>query len=127
MSDMQHKLKVASAIEAVLLRFDHLCDDPITMKALIDIASTPARWAEAKVIFNGIRAKTLEAERRRDHRAISQYVFEEVCAKSIYNLSMPSAPFDADSADHILPNAEAFGRLVGVSDFGASSQYLRSK
>ena len=41
-------------------------------------------------------------------------MYEEACAKTIYNLSNSSAPFDADSPYCIVPNAFALARHLGV-------------
>ena len=37
------------------------------------------------------------AERNGDQVLEAQYLFEEACAKALFNLSYPSAPFDPDS------------------------------
>jgi hypothetical protein len=43
-------------------------------------------------------------------------LFEESCAKTLYNLSGESAPFDADSPYWIVPSAFALARRVGIDD-----------
>ena len=52
---------------------------------------------EAHALFRSIRTKTLEAERTKDAVLTAQYLFEEICAKTLYNMSISSAPFDPDS------------------------------
>ena len=46
----------------------------------------------------------------------AQYIFEEVCAKTLYNLANAAAPFDADSPYWIVPNAIALARLLNIDD-----------
>jgi hypothetical protein len=46
----------------------------------------------------------------------AQYQFEEVCAKTLYNLGRNPAPFDPDVPFRIVPAAFAFARLVNISD-----------
>lgn len=70
----------------------------------------------AHQLFQQIRAKNLEAGRRNDVRLEAKCCFEEVCAKSIYNLSGENAPFDADSPYWIIPNALRYAREVGIDD-----------
>jgi len=41
-------------------------------------------------------------------------LFEEICAKTLYNLSGAPAPFDPDSPYWIVPNAFALARRVGI-------------
>jgi hypothetical protein len=73
-------------------------------------------WKQAHRLFDRIRAKTLKAERAGDRTLICQYLFEEICAKTLYNLSGESAPYDADSPYWVVPNAVALARTKGVPD-----------
>ena len=41
-------------------------------------------------------------------------MFEEVCAKTLYNLCGSRAPFDPDSPYWIVPNAFALARALGI-------------
>jgi hypothetical protein len=74
------------------------------------------RWQRAHDLFQRIRRKNLDAHLRGDQLLESQYLFEEVCAKTIYNLSGHSAPFDADSPYWIVPNAFALARTLQIDD-----------
>lgn len=65
---------------------------------------------------NRIGKKALAAERQGDRLLQRQYLFEEICAKTLYNLSGQPAPFDADSPYWIIPNAMAFARKLGIED-----------
>jgi hypothetical protein len=58
----------------------------------------------------------LKAERTGNSNGAAQYRFEEVCAKTLYNPSGASAPFDLDSPYWIVPNAMAFARRVGIPE-----------
>ena len=58
----------------------------------------------------------MKAERKGNANEAAQYRFEEICAKTLYNLSGASAPFDSDSPYWIVPNAIAFARRVGIPD-----------
>ena len=78
------------------------------------MAADHSRWSKAHGLFDRIRRKTLVAERAGDQTLTAQYLFEEICAKTLYNLSGSSAPFDADSPYWIVPNAFALARRIGV-------------
>ena len=41
------------------------------------------------------------------------YLFEEKCAKSLFNMTHQPGGFDADSAFYIVPFALVFGRKLG--------------
>lgn len=92
------------------------CVDRQTLDWLRAAAVDRGKWVKAHGVFNHIRNKSLKADRRRDQSAAAQYRFEEICAKTLYNLSMASAPFDPDSPYWVLPNAITLARRIGVDD-----------
>ncbi len=103
-------------IERLLELFAGRCDDRNTFDELLAMVHKPARWKLAHGLFQRIRKKSLTAEKARNVVATAQYMFEEVCAKTLYNLSGESAPFDADSPYWVVPNAIAFGRTIGIEE-----------
>jgi hypothetical protein len=106
----------ASEIHRLVGLFLQHCDDRETLFELESIAANQHQWHEGHALFQRIRSKTLVAERSRDSLKTKQYCFEEVCAKTLYNLSGCSAPFDSDSPDWISPNAVALAKALGISD-----------
>src|SRR5687768_17581420 len=71
-------------------------------------------WPNAHELFDAIRLKTNTADRRNDAVRSAQYQFEEVCAKTLYNLSRPAAPFDPDSPYWIVPNALHLAKCLNI-------------
>jgi hypothetical protein len=55
-------------------------------------------------------------ERQGNQMLEAQYQFEEFCAKTVYNLSGESAPFDADSPYWIVPSAFRLARMLQIDD-----------
>ena len=106
-------------------KFESICRDKDTLRRLTEIASDRERWHEGYALFQDIRQKTLIAERGDDDLATAQYAFEEVCAKTLYNLSGEPAPFDPDSAFWVLPLAVDLGRRLGLTDIGELTPLLR--
>ena len=90
------------------------CQDRSTLDALSRIAGDRERWPEAHDLFQRIREKTLDAEQRSDASLSAQYLFEEICAKTLYNLSHSPAPFDSDSPYWIVPSALALARALEI-------------
>ena len=88
--------------------------DRSTLDELRQMIADDSTWPKAHDLFQRIRQKTLAAERRKDELADCQYLFEEVCAKTLYNLSGESAPFDADSPYWIVPNAFSLARRMDI-------------
>ena len=105
---------IISAMQGLFAVFEPLCEDKQSLQALAAMASNRGRWCDAHGIFQGIRQKTLAAEKRKDELRLAQYAFEEICAKTLYNLSGSPAPFDADSAFGVIPLATHLGAKLGL-------------
>jgi len=90
--------------------------DRSTLDELRQMIGAYTTWPKAHDLFQRIRKKTLAAEERGDGVADCQYLFEEICSKSLYNLSGESAPFDADSPYWIVPNALALARRLKIDE-----------
>lgn len=108
-----HPTNIIAAMLEMLAVFEGACKDVDTLGRLRKIASDRERWAGAHSLFQEIRQKTLKAEKAGDPATLAQYAFEEICAKTLYNLSGSTAPFDADSAFWIVPLGVALGREIG--------------
>lgn len=96
--------------------FRQHCADSSTLDELAEIAADQTRRRQAHDLFCRIRQKTLLAYSASDQFLIAQYSFEEVCAKTLYNLSGEPCPFDREVPFKIVPNAFAVARLMDVSD-----------
>jgi len=105
------------AMQRLLEWFAPRSSDRRSMDELMGLLSAErARWQQAHGLFDRIRHKTLDADRRGDKLLQAQYSFEEVWAKTIYNLSRHPAPFDADSPYWIIPNAVALARKLQIDE-----------
>ncbi|MBT9456997.1 MAG: hypothetical protein IV097_10290 [Burkholderiaceae bacterium] len=113
---MNYRGSITTDIERLLELFSRHCADRDALDELLVVVRSPSQWHTAHGLFQRIREKTLAAERSRNGTAMAQRLFEEVCAKTLYNLSGEPAPFDADSPYWVVPNAIALGRLVGVAE-----------
>ena len=101
---------------AIIELLDHYLtrvSETATMRLLREVAADWHRWSEGHAVFDRIREKTLEAEHSSDRLASNQYAFEEICAKTLYNMSNPEDPFDSDSAFWILPLAANLSAALG--------------
>ena len=90
--------------------------DRSTLNELRQMIDDRKTWHQAHDLFRRIRQKTLAAEQRKDQLADCQYLFEEVCAQTLYNLSGQPAPFDADSPYWIVPNALSLARRMNIDE-----------
>jgi hypothetical protein len=123
------KMKLDQSIQALviaklLLFFSDKCSEKSTWNELISMSASDSLWVNAHGLFRRIRQKTLRVERslrnplqiRRAHYKTleCQYLFEEICAKTLYNLSGAAAPFDEESPEWIVPNALNLAKQLGV-------------
>ena len=92
------------------------CTEKSTMEELKELLSNEDQWIKAHALFDRIRCKTLDALRRQNSLLASQYSFEEICSKTIFNLTDTYAPFDADSPFFVIPIALCFARALGIAD-----------
>ena len=113
---MNYGDKVLNDMDGLIRLFSSHCRDRDTLDQLHRMIGNDKSWSRAHDLFSQIRRKTLKAEQAGDQFLTCQYLFEEIIAKTLYNLSGESAPFDADSPYRIIPNAIAFARRVGVQD-----------
>ena len=113
---MNYRGAISSDLARLLEAFAPHCLDVETLNWLHRAAKDRARWQDAHGVFNHIRAKYLKAERKRNEKLMAQFLFEEACAKTIYNMSGMPAPFDADSPYWVVPNAISLARELGLSE-----------
>jgi hypothetical protein len=107
---------VILAIVRLVGVFKPYCGECSTLDELAEIAADRSQWRKCHNLFNRIRTKTLSAERTGDQLLGTQYLFEESCAKTLYNLSGEPAPFDREISFRIVPNALALARARNISD-----------
>jgi len=109
-----HPTNIIAAMQGLFGVFEPLCDDTVSLQALAAVAAYRDCWRDAHKLFQDIRQKTLAAEKNGDELGLAQYAFEEICAKTLYNLSGSPAPFDADSAFWVIPLATQLGAKLGL-------------
>ena len=113
---MNYRGAITTDIGRLLELFSGHCTERGTLDELLVVVRSPSKWHTARGLFQRVREKTLVAERSRNGSAMAQYLFEEICAKTLYNLSGEPAPFDADSPYWVVPNAIALARRVGLAE-----------
>lgn len=125
---MPHTNSMARAIQEMVRFFIPRCADQSTVRELDDMASDDEKWRYAHSMFSRIRDKTLRADAAKDRLLQHQYTFEEICAKTLYNMSghIPGGefpyPFDDDAPFWVIPIAVGFARALGIPDpYGVSS------
>ena len=130
---MPHTIGTAQAIQEMVRFFIPHCADQTTLRELDAMACDDHEWRYAHALFSRIREKTLRADKSEDRMLQHQYSFEEICAKTLFNMSghIPGTefpyPFDEDSPFWVIPAAVAFARTLRVEDPYSVSSLLQSR
>ncbi|WP_372723517.1 hypothetical protein [Novipirellula sp.] len=124
---MSSEASVANAIGEMVDFFLPHCDDTKTLIELKAMASDRTRWRLGHHLFDRIRNKMLKADRKSDIRLQHQYSFEEICAKTLFNLSGSPAPFDDDSPFWVIPIALQFAAQLKLDDPYSMTRLLQSR
>ncbi len=112
---MGYEAQMQADIMALLRLFDGHVPDPQTHAWVTAVVADRGQWKQAHRVFDGVRARNLQAIAARDRPRECQYCFEEVCLQSVYNETGPPDPFDACSPYWVLKNALTLARAVGLS------------
>jgi len=101
-------------IQNLLDFFEEHVPDKESNRLVAKFAHEKARWYKAKGLFTTIRDRNLRAIKEQNSLKEAQYCFEEVCAKTLFNVTKPSAPFDPDSPYWVLKNALKLAQLLNL-------------
>jgi hypothetical protein len=124
MSEIKYSL--LGQIGEFISLFEPHCEDQTTLAELKGLLSHRKDWPKAHELFKRIRKKTLKSVAVGDKKKACQYSFEEICAKTLYNLSYSAAPFDPDSPYWIIPLALDFANALEMEP-QAILRIVRSK
>jgi len=124
---MSSEIGVAAAIGQMVDYFLPHCADTKTLAELKSMSADPILWRRGHDLFDRIRNKTLRADQKNDLRLQYQYSFEEICAKTLFNLSGSPAPFDDDSPFWIIPIALQFAAYLKLDDPYSMADVLRPR
>lgn len=113
--ESRHLMGMADDIVALLKLFESHASDSETHAWVATLAADSSKWHDAHRVFDRVRRRTLEAIAAKDRMREGQYMFEEICLKSLYNETDTVAPFDSDSPHWIVKCAIGYARQVGVS------------
>lgn len=121
------EIDIGGAIGEMVRVFIPHCRETSTLLELDQMVSEPAKWCDGHGLFSRIRSKTLMAIEAKDELLQWQYAFEEICAKTLFNLSDVAypAPFDDDAPFWVIPLALSFARALGMEDPYSVSSLLQ--
>jgi hypothetical protein len=101
-------------IKALLVLFQEVVPDHESNRLVWRYCNEKEKWHKAHSLFSTIRDRNLAAISKGDVVKECQYCFEEVCVETLYNLTNPKDPFDADTPYWIVKNALALANALEV-------------
>ena len=107
---------VIEDLKSLLGLFENEVPDRKSNRLVWNFCNDRQKWYEAHGLFTSLRDKTLKAEKIGigNRKKEAQYLFEEVIAKSLFNFTMPEAPFDPDSPYWIIKNALYLAKILKI-------------
>ena len=94
--------------------FEPLVPDKESNRLVHKFCMEKHRWEKAHGLHTTIRDRTSRAEKNGNRVQQAQYLFEESIAKTLYNLTRSSAPFDPDSPYWVIKNALSLSKELEV-------------
>jgi hypothetical protein len=95
--------------------FSDRVTDRSTLSELQRMIGDESSWPEAHDLFDRIRRKSLDANQN-DWQTLTQYCFEEACAKTLFNMTDTDMPFDEDAPYWIVPEALRLAGQLGIDE-----------
>jgi hypothetical protein len=102
-------------IKSLLDLFESEVADRESNRLVWKFCNDRRKWPKAHGLFSTLRHRTLKAQKMGDKEKEAQYLFEEVVAKTLFNLTMLPAPFDPDSPYWIIANALYLAKILNIS------------
>ena len=101
-------------IKSLLDLFESSAPDKESNRLVWQFCNEKHRWAKAHGLHSTLRDRNLKAIRQGDKIKECQYCFEEVVAKTLFNLTRSEGPFDLDSPYWVIKNALKLAKALNV-------------
>ncbi|WP_339074629.1 hypothetical protein [Teredinibacter turnerae] len=105
---------IVDEIKSLLDLFENEVPDRESNRLVKMFCDDKSRWYKAHGLHSTLRDRSLKAIKQGDKVKESQYFFEEVIAKTLYNLTRSSAPFDPDSPYWVIKNALVLAKILDI-------------
>ena len=106
---------VIEDMQALLDLFEEYVPDKESNRAVFRYCDSRANWPRANTLFSTVHEKNLEAIENRENVLECQYSFEEVVAKTLFNMTDPTEPFEPDAPYWVIKNAITLAKALDLS------------
>lgn len=101
-------------IKLLLDLFESNVPDKESNRLVWQFCHEKQKWIKAHGLHSTLRDRNLKAIKQGDKIKECQYCFEEVVAKTIFNLTRSEAPFDPDSPYWVIKNALTLAKALNI-------------
>lgn len=101
-------------IKSLLDLFEFSVPDKNSNRLVWKFCNEKHRWIKAHGLHSTLRDRNSRAIKRGDTVKQAQYRFEEVVAKTLFNLTKSPAPFDPDSPYWVIKHALSLAISLGI-------------
>ncbi len=101
-------------MKALLDLFADKVPDRESNRLLRQLCDDQAMWAGDHGLHAKLRDKNLKAIKQGDRARERQYLLEEAIAKTLYNLTLPTARFDPDAPYRVIKDALLLAKALSV-------------
>jgi hypothetical protein len=105
---------IIEEIKLLLDLFENEVPDKESNRLVWKFCNEKHRWIKAHGLHSTLRDRNLKAIEQSNHAKECQYCFEEVIAKTLYNLTRAEAPFDPDSPYWVIKNALSLAKTLNI-------------
>ena len=105
---------IIEELKSLLDLFESKVPDKDSNRLVWKFCDEKQRWIKAHGLHSTLRDRNLKSIKNGDKISEAQYCFEEVIAKTLFNLTMSSAPFDPDSPYWVIKNALALAKALEI-------------
>ncbi len=106
---------IIEEIKLLLDLFQSKVPDKESNRLVWKLCDEKHKWLTAHGLHSILRDRNLKACEQGDRIKECQYCFEEVIAKTLYNLTRSETPFDPDSPYWVIKNALSLAKALDIS------------
>lgn len=105
---------IVTEMKSLLDLFEEKVPDHESNRLVWEFCDEKQKWLRAYELHSMLRDRNAKAVKDGNKIKECQYCFEEVVAKTLYNLTMSNAPFDPDSPYWVIKSAFVLAKEIGI-------------
>lgn len=105
---------IIEELKSLLDLFESKVPDTESNRLVWRFCNEKHKWIKAHGLHSTLRDRNLRAIKQGEKIKEAQYGFEEAIAKTLFNLTKPTGPFDPDSPYWVIKNAFVLSEALNI-------------